>query len=262
MEVVDVYPHDVRAFTQGLAFDSDGRLFESSGGYRHRTPSGRILQAAFKGGSTLREVDLITGRVIREASLPDDFFAEGIAIIDDKIYQLTWKNGVMIVWDKNSLEPLHYFVYNAPNKKQNQPFYRKKTLNKNWGNGEGWGLTTDGRNLIMSDGTDKLYVRDPETFSVIKVINVTNKDNQPVYNLNELEYVNGTIWANIWPSPIIAQINALTGKVMRMINLDGLLTNEELKRVDVLNGIAYDKRSKRFFVTGKLWPKLFEMRLL
>jgi glutamine cyclotransferase len=223
-EVVAEYPHDPSAFTQGLVI-SNGELFEGTG---------------LEGESTLRKVDLESGNVLQIRELDEEYFGEGIAILNDRIYQLTWQSGVALVYDADTFELLETFSYD----------------------GEGWGLTTDGQRLIMSDGTDTLVFRDPETFDVTGQVDVRDSG-IPVANLNELEYVEGEIWANVWQTDRVARIDPASGQVVGWIDLSGLLSEEEREAydVDVLNGIAYDSKSERIFVTGKLWPKLFEIEL-
>jgi glutamine cyclotransferase len=222
--VVAEYPHDPGAFTQGLVF-IDGELYEGTG---------------LHGASTLRRVHLASGNVLAAVALPRRFFGEGIAVLGDRIYQLTWQNGVAIVYDRETFEPVDTFRYET----------------------EGWGLTTDGTRLIMSDGSDALVFRDPETFDVLGGVSVRDGD-MPVTRLNELEYVKGEVWANVWQTDLIARIDPASGAVLGWIDLSGLLSSEE--RPDssdaVLNGIAYDEASGRLFVTGKLWPKLFEIEI-
>lgn len=222
-EIVGTYPHDPSAFTQGLVLE-DGILYESTGLW---------------GRSTLRRVALETGTVLERHTLPDEFFGEGITIYGDKIIQLTWQSNVGLVYDKHSLEPLNAFRYPT----------------------EGWGLTHDGERLIVSDGTSTLYLWDPETLEAVGQIEVYD-DHGPVVGLNELEYVGGEIYANVWKTDRIARIDPQSGQVIGWIALDGLLNLEDYAEpVDVLNGIAYDAESDRLFVTGKLWPALFEIKL-
>jgi glutamine cyclotransferase len=221
-EVVNTFPHDPGAFTQGLVF-SDGVLFESTG---------------LNGQSSLRRVALETGEVLKQRDIDAQYFAEGLALFDGRLIQLTWRNGVGFVYDKDSFEPLGNFTY--PN--------------------EGWGLTQDGTHLIMSDGSSTLRFLDPHTFEVVREVAVTS-EGQPVVRLNELEYVAGEIWANVWQTDAIARIDPATGAVRGWIDLSGLLPAEERAAADVLNGIAYDAAGDRLFVTGKLWPTLFEIRV-
>jgi glutamine cyclotransferase len=223
-QVVNTYPHDRDAFTQGLIF-VDGVLYEGTGRY---------------GQSTLRRVELKTGEILQLRRLPPQLFGEGVTIFGDRIIQLTWQNKVGFVYDKNMFELERQFSYPT----------------------EGWGITHDGQRLIMSDGTSTLYFWDPSSLAEIGQVQVYD-DNGPVIKLNELEYINGEVYANVWQTNRIARINPDTGQVLGWIHLDGLLTAEDLSQpVDVLNGIAYDAEHDRLFVTGKLWPKLFEIRLV
>ncbi len=223
-DVVDVYPHDETAFTQGLIFE-DGVLYEGTGLY---------------GQSTLRRVELETGNTLQLYTLPNQFFGEGITIFDDKIIQLTWKSNKGFVYDKNSFELLEEFTYPT----------------------EGWGITHDGSNLIMSDGTATMYFLDPENFTQVSQIEVYASETEPVTRLNELEYIQGKVYANIWLEEKIAIINPQTGQVIGWINLEGIQELENLDANSVLNGIAYDENKDRLFVTGKRWPQLFEVDLV
>src|SRR5918995_4118173 len=223
--VVAEYPHDRRAFTQGLVY-VDGVLYEGTGLF---------------GESTLRRVDLETGEVLQAVGLSKEYFGEGIAVLGDRIYQLTWKSGICVVFDRATFELLEVFTYQT----------------------EGWGLTTDGEQLIMSDGTNRLFIRDPETFAELDTIDVYDGV-RAIWNLNELEIVDGEIWANVWQTDRIARIDPETGQVTGWIDLTGLLSESDRRthRVDVLNGIAHDPETDRLFVTGKLWPKLFEIEVV
>lgn len=222
--VVSVFPHDRAAFTQGLVFE-DGGFYEGTGLW---------------GQSTLRRVDLESGEVLRVYSLPQEYFGEGITVWQDRIIQLTWKSRQGFIYDKESFELLDAFQYPT----------------------EGWGITHDGVRLIMSDGTSTLYLWDPETLAEVGSIEV-RADAGPVTWLNELEYVQGRVLANVWQTDLIAVIDPHTGQVTAWIDLQGLLEPEDYSEpVDVLNGIAYDARGERLFVTGKLWPKLFEIELI
>jgi glutamine cyclotransferase len=222
--IVNTYPHDPDAFTQGLVFEN-GVLYEGTGRF---------------GQSTLRRVELETGAILQIRELADQFFGEGITIYGDRIIQLTWQSNVGFVYDKNSFDLLQQFNYST----------------------EGWGITHDGEHLIMSDGTSTLHFLDPQTFEEINQLAVF-EDNGPVTRLNELEYVQGEIYANVWQTDRIARISPATGTVVGWIDLEGLLTAEDRsEQVDVLNGIAYDVGADRLFVTGKLWPKLFEIELI
>ncbi len=223
-KVVKTYYHDPKAFTQGLTFE-DGFLYESTG---------------LHGISTLRKVELATGRILQIRKLPAEFFAEGLTLYRDKIIQLTYKAHVGFVYTKDNFELLRRFDYAT----------------------EGWGITHDGKRLIMSDGTSTLYLLDPETFEQTGRIEV-HDNNRRVSGLNELEYVKGEIFANVWPTELVVRISPQTGQVTGWIYLTGLLPlQDRTRQVDVLNGIAYDAVNDRLFVTGKFWPKLFEIKLV
>ncbi len=222
-KVVNVYPHDRNAFTQGLVFEK-GVLYEGTG---------------LRGKSSLRRVELETGRILQIKKLPEIIFGEGITVYKDRIVQLTLDSGHGFIYDSYSFELLDRFSY--PNK--------------------GWGITHDNKRLIMSDGTSIIRFLDPEYFREICQIQVHDGSGE-VKNLNELEFVKGEIYANVWQSDRIAKIAPDTGLVTGWINLKGLFSQEgPMKPVDVLNGIAYDSENDRLFVTGKLWPKLFEIKL-
>jgi len=222
-DVVASYPHDPAAFTQGLQWH-DGRLFESTGQV---------------GTSWLREVELQSGRVVREQALEAPHFGEGMVILGGTLYQITWQSGKAFTYDWTTFRRTGSFSYE----------------------GEGWGLTTDGTAVIMSNGTSVLTWRDPKTFAVQKQLTVSDHGT-PVSQLNELEWVKGEIWANLWQSDQIARINPATGDVTGWIDLQGILPAlDRTGKEDVLNGIAYDAAGDRIFVTGKLWPKLFEIRI-
>jgi glutamine cyclotransferase len=222
--IVNTYPHDRDAFTEGLVFE-DGFLFEGTG---------------LLGHSTLRRVELETGDILQIRELSGQFFGEGITIYGDKIIQLTWQSNIGFVYDKNSFELLQEFNYST----------------------EGWGITHDETRLIMSDGTSTLHFLDPQTFEEIGQLEVFD-NNGPVTRLNELEYIQGEIYANVWQTDRVARIAPDTGRVIGWVDLRGLLTAEDRSEpVDVLNGIAYDAEADRLFVTGKLWPKLFEIELI
>lgn len=221
--VVNVWPHDRRAFTEGLTY-LKGILLESTG---------------LNGLSTLRKVDLQTGRVLQEVELSSEYFGEGMTVLGDRIFQLTWKNQKGFVYNLETMELEREFSYA----------------------GEGWGLTTDGKSLIMSDGTNQIRFLDPATFQVTRTISVFSQG-QPLAMLNELEYVKGEIFANIWQTPSVARIDPATGNLLGLVDFSGLLAPEDRdSHTDVLNGIAYDPDGDRLFVTGKDWPKLFEVRL-
>ncbi len=219
-KLVHAYPHDRHAFTQGLVF-YQGFLYEGTGEEGH---------------SGIRKVELETGKVLQDRPLPPDFFGEGIAILNGKLYELTWQNKLAMVYDLKSFDLLQRFTYDT----------------------EGWGLTTDGKRLIMSDGTSTLRLRNPDTFSETGKLQVTD-GGQPVSQLNELEWVDGEIYANVWKTQRVVRISPKDGRVLGWIDLSGLLQPADREGVDVLNGIAYDAASKRLFVTGKWWPKLFEI---
>jgi glutamine cyclotransferase len=222
-EVVNAFPHDAQAFTQGLVFH-DGALLESTGLERH---------------STLRRVELQTGKVLQKVDVPPYFFAEGMTLFGGKIYQLTWKGEKGFVYDPQTFQKTGEFAYE----------------------GEGWGLTHDADSLILSDGSDRLRFIDPNTYQVRRTISVRD-GSRPVFELNELEYVKGEIYANVWHENRVARIDPQTGAVKGWIDLSGLLKPGEVSDEEaVLNGIAYDEVGDRLFVTGKLWPKLFEIRL-
>ena len=222
-KIINVYPHDENAFTEGLLID-DGFLYESTGLY---------------GNSSLRRIDLETGEILKLHSLPTQYFGEGITIVGNKIVQLTWLSEKGFVYDKETFDLLQDFSYST----------------------EGWGITYDGSKLIMSDGTSTLHFLDPDTFQETGEINVSF-DNLTVEDLNELEYVQGRIYANIWHEEKIAIINPQTGEVEGWINMSGIQNMENRDSEDVLNGIAYDPQSERLFVTGKRWPQLYEIELI
>lgn len=222
--VVKSYPHDPNAFTQGLVFE-DGLLYESIGLF---------------GQSALRRVDPNTAQVLHEHKLPANLFGEGITILGDKIIQLTWQSRVGFVYDKRTFKRLRQFSFQT----------------------EGWGLTHDGKHLIASDGTATLRFLDPNTFAEVRRLTVFDGP-APIRYLNELEYVEGRIFANVWPSNFIAVIAPDTGRVAAWIDLRGLFRPAGPNASEqVLNGIAYDPSSRRLFVTGKLWPRIFEIELL
>jgi glutaminyl-peptide cyclotransferase len=220
--VVDKYPHDPGAFTQGLQL-YQGFLYESTG---------------LNGHSSIRKVDLKTGKVLRKTDLAPQYFAEGLTVLNKKVYQLTWTTKVGFIYDVDTFNPLGQFTYD-------------------W---EGWGMTNDGRYLIMSDGSNKLRFVDPETFAVVRTIEVF-RQGRPLEELNELEYINGEIYSNIWHDDMIARINPADGKLLGLIDLRGLGSGLNLGSEDVLNGIAYDPASNCLLVTGKRWPALFRIRL-
>ena len=229
VRVVRTYPHDRFAYTQGLVY-RDGVLYEGTG---------------LPGRSSLRKVDLATGKVLKIRALDAKYFGEGVALWKDRLIQLTWQSGVGFVYDRETFEPIRTFTYP----------------------GEGWGLTDDGKRLIMSDGSSVLRFLDPETLRQVGRLPV-HDEMGAVDRLNELEFVNGEILANVYETDTIARIDPKTGRVSAWIDLRGLLSPAELASINaqepggVLNGIAYDASGKRLFVTGKLWPKLFEIELV
>jgi glutaminyl-peptide cyclotransferase len=224
-QVVHAYPHDRQAFTEGL-FYLDGFLYESTG---------------LEGQSDIRKVRLETGEVVQRRPLASTYFGEGIVNWKDRLVQLTYQTEVGFIYDLNSFKPQRSFRYQ----------------------GEGWGLTQDGVHILMSDGTQFIRILDPDTLTEKGRITVTDHG-QPVRNINELEWVKGEILANIWQTDQIARIDPKTGQVVGWINLSGLLSagDRSGETDDVLNGIAYDAAGDRLFVTGKRWPKLFEIRLV
>jgi glutaminyl-peptide cyclotransferase len=224
VEVVQSYPHDRAAFTQGLLLDSD-KLFESTG---------------LVGRSSLREVELATGRVIRKIDVPPPIFAEGLTLSGDKLVQLTWQNGKALVYDKRTFAQVGEFSYR----------------------GEGWGLCTAGTDLIMSDGSATLTIRRASDFTVLRTVNVT-MDGQPLTRLNELECVGGDVYANVWTRDLIVRIDAKSGRVTQRIDATNLLSPIERENPDmVLNGIAYDAATQTFLITGKLWPRVFRVKFV
>ena len=223
-EIVNTYPHDPNAFTQGLIY-LDGFLYESTGLYEQ---------------SSLRKVNLETGDVLRQVNLPREYFAEGLTEWDQTLIQLTWLEETGFVYDRKDFRLVGQFTYATP----------------------GWGITQDGNRLIMSDGTATLYFLDAETFQVVDRVVVTD-GGEPIGNLNELEFIRGEVFANIWQTDEIIRINPGTGEVKGWIDLRGLLPEDRrTPETDVLNGIAYDPGEDRLFVTGKRWPDLFEIRLV
>jgi glutaminyl-peptide cyclotransferase len=223
-EVIREFPHDTEAFTQGLLL-SQGQWIESTGGY---------------GTTSIRRVEKETGKVLIKKDLPEEFFGEGAAEMDGKIYQLTWQSQRGFVYDAQSLEKLGDFKYQ----------------------GEGWGLTNDASSLIMSDGSDRLRYIDPKTFRVWRELRVSIAG-KPVNLLNELEFIEGEIFANVWHTDRIVRINPKDGKVIGVIDLAGIDAKEKRRDPEhVLNGIAYDPKTGEMFVTGKCWPKIYQIRLV
>ena len=222
--IIHTYPHDPHAFTQGLVF-VDGHLYESTG---------------INGQSSLRMVDLESGRVVQQQPVDSKYFGEGLTNWGSTLVQLTWETHIGLVYDRFSFRLLRTFSYSE----------------------EGWGLTQDGKNLILSDGTATLHFIDPVTFKEVRQITVKDHG-KPVSEINELEYVDGQVYANVWHSDRIARIAPQTGKVLGWIDLKGLLPEAERSSPEaVLNGIAWDAGHRRLFVTGKLWPKLFEIEVV
>jgi glutamine cyclotransferase len=240
-EIVNTFKHDPKAFTQGLVFEN-GFLYESTGQH---------------GESTLRKVELQTGKILQNHDVDEDVFAEGMTVLNGKIYQLTWQDGVCFVYDLNDFKLLQELNYT----------------------GEGWGLTDDDTNLIMSDGTHIIKFVDSQTFKTIRTLPIFQETGKPLYLLNELEYVKGEIWANIWHSEeketgtmqgrlpnigkpnYIARISPETGRVVGWIDLAGISPEDTTSSENTLNGIAYDAAGDRIFVTGKNWKRLFEIKL-
>jgi glutaminyl-peptide cyclotransferase len=222
-QVIHTYPHDAQAYTQGLLLHH-GTLYESAGRYRL---------------SDLRAVEPTTGHVIRSLRLADNYFGEGLALVGDRLIQLTWMEHVALQYDRATFAPLGQFTYTT----------------------EGWGICYDGTRLVMSDGSNTLCFRDPATFAVVGQVSVTLAG-QPCAALNELECVDDAVFANIWRTDSIVRINPRTGIVTAVIDASGLLTPAERASSDVLNGIAYNVEHGTFFITGKLWPKLFEVRFV
>jgi glutamine cyclotransferase len=218
-----VIPHDIRAYTQGLIIEK-GRLFEGTGMY---------------GESVLKEVNPKTGETIRDIGIAQEYFGEGITIVGNKIVQITWKTNIGFVYEKNTFKKIREFSYGT----------------------EGWGLTFDGKDLIMSDGSENLFYLDTLNYSVLRKIQVYD-NHSPITKLNELEYVDGYIYANIYTTDFIVKIDPKTGKVVERWEMPDLLSeSDKMPETDVLNGIAYNKETKHFLITGKYWPKMFDMIL-
>jgi glutamine cyclotransferase len=223
-EVVSRRPHDTAAFTQGLVFDDEGRLFES----------------VLYGDADLREVEPRSGTVVRSARLPAAWRGEGLALVDGELVQLTWKDGVAVRWDRDTFEALTLHPYD----------------------GQGWGLCHDGERLVMSDGSDRLTFRDAATFELLGQVRVT-LDGEPLEDINELECVGDAVWANVWRTDTIVRIDAASGQVTGRLDLGGILEPHpaEAHSGAVLNGIAYDAGADTFLVTGKYWPEMIEIRV-
>ena len=224
-KVINTYPHDTEAFTQGLFYDN-GILYEGTGQ---------------ETGSSLREVELETGRILRQHNLDPSLFGEGITLYKDRIYQVTWRNKVGFIYNKSDF----------------------RLINKIFIQTEGWGLTTINDRIVMSDGSNVLYFHEPEMFDAVSRIEVYDNEKK-VDQLNELEYINGEIWANIWQTDLIARIDPLSGKVNSYVDMSSLYPESKRREInaDVLNGIAWDAQGGRIFVTGKRWPKLYEIRIM
>lgn len=232
-EIVKAYPHDQKAFTEGLFF-YNGFLYESTGE---------------EGESSLRKVELESGKVVQKFNLPREDFGEGISEINGKIFMLTWRQGLGRVFDINDFKLIKEFSYQ----------------------GEGWGMTTDGTNLFLTQSTHVIKVMDPETFKTVRTMPVMREDGKPLMQINEVEFIKGEIWANVWHSEdptilgkpnYIARIDATTGKLLGWINLEGISPDDVTRgQENTLNGIAYDAATERIFVTGKNWKKLFEIKL-
>jgi len=239
-EIVKAYPHDPKAFTEGL-FYYNGFLYESTGEERR---------------SSIRKVELETGKIVQKFDLPPEDFGEGIVLLNGKIYMLTWRQGLGRVFDANDLKLLKEFSYS----------------------GEGWGMTTDGTDIFMTDSTHVMRVVDPETFKPKRMLSVMREDGKPLMQINELEYIKGEIWGNVWHSEqsnilgkpnYIARIDPATGKLLGWIDLAGISPDDQPRSNDpydpkaenTLNGIAYDAEKDRIFVTGKNWKKLYEIKI-
>jgi glutamine cyclotransferase len=220
LEVLASVHHDPAAYTQGLVWH-EGMLYESTGQY---------------GASSLRRVNPQTGEVVRFLPLPERYFAEGLALVDGRLFQLTWKEETAFLWTASDFQPQGELQYS----------------------GEGWGLCWDGSRLVMSDGSDHLTFRDPKTFASLGGVDVT-LEGQPLLEINELECVNGAVWANVWQTDQIVRIDSATGLVTAVVDAAGLLTPEERAKAEVLNGIAWKPETKTFLITGKYWPKQFEV---
>lgn len=221
-KLIATYPHDPAAFTQGLVF-ADGALFESTG---------------LNGESSLRRVEISNGKVLQEIKVPEEYFAEGLALVGDELLQLTWQHQRGFVYDRKTFAQKRTFAYK----------------------GEGWGMAYDtAGGLVMSNGSDTLTFLDPKTQAVVRTIRVRDAG-RPVPQLNELEWIDGEIWANVWMTDRLARISPVTGDVKAWIDLSTLWPlSQRMPPADVLNGIAYDKATRRIFVTGKKWPRLYQL---
>ncbi|GAC1440146.1 MAG: glutaminyl-peptide cyclotransferase [Sediminibacterium sp.] len=234
--IVNAYPHNTSSFTEGLEWH-DNNLYESTGDPDHT------------GASKLAKIDLKTGKDLQMVSLSKEYFGEGITILNGKVYQLTYKEGKCFVYDLKTFKKIGEFNYNGQ------------------GTGEGWGMTNDGKYLIMNDSSNNLYFRDPDTFNIVKTVGVFD-NNGPLAMINEMEYVDGYIYSNVWLTDKIVKIDPATGKVVAKADFSyvlnkyapGAITEADINNGAVLNGIAYDSVGKRFFITGKRWPKIFEVK--
>ncbi len=230
--ITNVYPHNTGSYTEGLEWH-DNAIYESTG------------DPDYKGKSKLAKIDLLTGKDIQKITLAKEYFGEGMTVLNGKIYQLTYKEYKCFVYDFATFKKLKEFNYT----------------------GQGWGMTNDGKYLIMDDGSNNLYYRDPVNFQVVKVVGVAD-NNGPLASINELEYVDGFIYANVYTTNTIVKIDPATGKVVAKADFSyvlnkyapGAISDEDQANAAVLNGIAYDSAGKRFFITGKYWPKLFEVK--
>lgn len=231
IQVVATYPHDPKAFTQGLVYHN-GFIYEGTGGKPARGDDF---------SSSLRKVELHSGKVVQKFDVPPTFFGEGITIMADKVYQVTWEEGTGFIYNLDDFKLLREVKYS----------------------GQGWGLTNDGTNLIMSDGTHVIRFLNPEDFTTQRTITVTDDKGRPLMQINELEFVKGEIWANVWQTPWIVRIDPATGKLLGRIDLSGIAEDVAKKNrtADVLNGIAHDPATDRIFITGKNWPSLFEIKV-
>ena len=221
-KVIATFPHDTTSFTQGLVF-ADGELYESTG---------------LNGESTLRRVDIATGRTLQRIDVPQQYFAEGLALVGDELLQLTWQHKLGFVYDRKTFKQKRTFAYDT----------------------EGWGIAYDGASrLVMSDGSDRLTFLDPRTLKPLKTMRVQDAG-RPVMNLNELEWIEGEIWANVWQTDRIARISPATGIVNAWVDLGSLFPRaQRMPPADELNGIAYDTATRRIFITGKKWPRLYQI---
>ena len=222
-KVIASFPHDTTSFTQGLVFASDGQMYESTG---------------LQGESTLRRVDIATGRTLQRIDVPSQYFAEGLAMIGDELLQLTWQHKLGFVYDRHTFKQKRTFSYKT----------------------EGWGIAYDNSGgLVMSDGSDTLTFLDPKSFAALKTLRVMDAG-RPIANLNELEWIDGEIWANVWMTDRIARISPRTGEVNAWIDFSSLYPrSQRTPPADELNGIAYDKATRRIYVTGKKWPRLYQI---